>query len=48
MNTLAKIWKYIKPKTHQERINDYLASSANLVELERRQKAIINGKVNIW
>ena len=48
MKTLAKIWKYIRPKTHQEMINDYLASSANLVELERRQQAIINGKVNIW
>jgi len=36
---LSKIIKFLF-KTEQDKINEYLASSENLVELERRQKKL--------
>lgn len=38
--TLSGIWNSIRPKTEAERIEEYLSKSADLVDLERRQKQL--------
>lgn len=45
MTTLKKIWNVIRPKTDRELIEEYLAQSVDMVDLERRQKKIQKGEI---
>ena len=45
---LSRFWNWIRPKSRSEMIDEWLASSSDLVELERRQKALINPNLNGW
>lgn len=38
LNKLKNIFKLFRVKSEQEKIEDYLAESTSLVDLERRQK----------
>ena len=45
---MKKIWEFLKsigPRTEAQQIEDYLAASTDLVDLERRQKRLMRGSV---
>lgn len=43
MRYLKKVLSLIKPKTQQQRIEEYLSQSTDLVDLERRQRQLTYG-----
>ncbi len=45
---LQKIFKAMKPMSRSEREHDWLAKSTDLVDLERRQKALTNQNLKGW
>jgi len=40
VNVLKRIAAYLRPRTEQEQIYDWLSESTSLVDLERRQRAL--------
>lgn len=52
MNLLNKFWQRIRTMTEREREEQYLAESVDLVDLERRQRALqqkhINPNLHNW
>jgi|TARA_X000001036_G_C20345190_1_gene670215 hypothetical protein len=48
MKILKNIWNYIRPKSQRELQEEWLASSHDLVELEKRQKQLINPNLKGW
>ena len=45
---LKYIWNNLRPKSQKEIREEWLASSHDLVELERRQKMLINPNLKDW
>jgi hypothetical protein len=39
-NTLKKFFNYFRPRTEEERVYEWLSESSDLVDLERRQRAL--------
>lgn len=48
MSWLVNLWNWIRPKSRQEMVDEWLGSSDNLVELERRQQQLINPNLKGW
>lgn len=48
MNILAHIWEIIRPRTQQEREEEFLARSTDLVDLERRQRMLNNRVITFY
>ena len=44
---LKYIWN-LRPKSQQKLREEWLASSHDLVELERRQKQLLNPNLKVW
>jgi hypothetical protein len=40
MTILKKLWDKVRPMTREEREHEWLSKSADLVELERRQRKL--------
>jgi len=45
---LKDLWFYIRPKTEKEMVEEWLAKSTDLVDLERRQKILLNPNLKGW
>lgn len=43
MRYVKKVLSLIKPKTQQQRIEEYLSKSTDLIDLERRQRQLTYG-----
>ena len=48
MKILKAIVNFFRPRSIKEMEHDWLAESDNLVELERRQKQLINPNLKGW
>ena len=48
MKILKEIFNFFIPRSIKELEHDWLAESENLVELERRQKQLINPNLKGW
>ena len=48
MKFLKDAWFWIRPKTEREMVEEWLANSTDLVDLERRQKILLNPNLKGW